>query len=72
MLTDIIRNNKTDRVERFTTPIGYQQITRDMVLSRNDQRLRLVRFETEHLQRAIPMKVVTKTHYGMISFVVVS
>lgn len=35
-----------------------------MVLSRDDQRLKLVRFETEHLQRAIPMKVATRNHYG--------
>uniref|UniRef100_A0A1B0BRR6 Uncharacterized protein n=1 Tax=Glossina palpalis gambiensis TaxID=67801 RepID=A0A1B0BRR6_9MUSC len=64
VLTDIIRNQNTTQVGRFTTPIGFQQITRDMVLSRNDTRLKLVRFDPEHLRRAIPMKVATRHNYG--------
>ncbi|TMW40982.1 hypothetical protein DOY81_013938 [Sarcophaga bullata] len=35
-----------------------------MLLSRSDTRLKLVRFNTEHLRRAIPMKVTTKRNYG--------
>uniref|UniRef100_A0A1A9VHC7 Uncharacterized protein n=1 Tax=Glossina austeni TaxID=7395 RepID=A0A1A9VHC7_GLOAU len=64
VLTNIIRNQNTTQVGRFTTPIGFQQITRDMILSRNDTRLKLVRFDPEHLRRAIPMKVATRHNYG--------
>ncbi|KAI8126169.1 hypothetical protein FF38_09192 [Lucilia cuprina] len=64
VLTDIIRDQNTLKVREFTTPIGYKQITEDMSLSRNDTRLKLVRFKTEHLRRAIPMKVTTKHIYG--------
>lgn len=35
-----------------------------MLLSRNDTRLQLVRFEREHLRRAIPMKVATRQNFG--------
>ncbi|XP_058976699.1 uncharacterized protein LOC131801775 [Musca domestica] len=64
VLTDIIRNQNLTSISKFTTPLGYQQITRDMMLSRDDVRLKLVRFDTEHIRRAIPMKVVTKVNYG--------
>ncbi|XP_067645427.1 uncharacterized protein [Eurosta solidaginis] len=64
VITDIIRNQSTGKVSKFTTPVGFQQITRDMLLSRNDSRLRLVNFETEHLRKAIPMKVATRKNFG--------
>ncbi|XP_061395337.1 uncharacterized protein LOC133330956 [Musca vetustissima] len=64
VLTDIIRNQNISGISKFTTPLGYQQITRDMRLSRDDVRLKLVRFQTEHIRRAIPMKVVTRLNYG--------
>ncbi|XP_019893934.2 uncharacterized protein LOC101894722 isoform X1 [Musca domestica] len=64
VLTDIIRNQDMSTISKLTTPLGYQQITRDMMLSRDDVRLKLVRFDTEHIRRAIPMKVVTKVNYG--------
>lgn len=64
VLTNIIRNQSTLQMKQFTTPFGYKQITRDMLLSKNDSRLKLVRFETEHLRRAIPMRVATKENYG--------
>ena len=64
VLTDTIRHQDAHRIRKFTTPIGFQQITRDMLLSRSDTRLKLVRFNTEHLRRAIPMKVTTKRNYG--------
>ncbi|KAH8386342.1 hypothetical protein KR200_001158, partial [Drosophila serrata] len=64
VLTDIIRLQQADRISDFTTPVGFQQITRDMLLSRNDTRLQLVRFQREHLRRAIPMKVATRQNFG--------
>ncbi|EDV56764.1 uncharacterized protein LOC6547684 [Drosophila erecta] len=64
VMTDIIRQQSADKISEFTTPVGFQQITRDMLLSRNDTRLQLVRFEREHLRRAIPMKVATRQNFG--------
>ncbi|XP_030566427.1 uncharacterized protein LOC115766581 [Drosophila novamexicana] len=64
VMTDIIRQQSADKISEYTTPVGFQQITRDMLLSRNDSRLQLVRFEKEHLRRAIPMKVATRQNYG--------
>lgn len=64
VLTDIIRLQQAERISDFTTPVGFQQITRDMLLSRNDTRLQLVRFQREHLRRAIPMKVATRQNFG--------
>lgn len=64
VMTDIIRQQSAEKISEFTTPVGFQQITRDMLLSRNDSRLQLVRFENEHLRRAIPMKVATRQNYG--------
>ncbi|XP_016996512.2 uncharacterized protein [Drosophila takahashii] len=64
VMTDIIRQQSAERISEFTTPVGFQQITRDMLLSRNDTRLQLVRFEREHLRRAIPMKVATRQNFG--------
>lgn len=64
VMTDIIRQQSADKIGEYTTPVGFQQITRDMLLSRNDSRLQLVRFEKEHLRRAIPMKVATRQNYG--------
>lgn len=67
VLTDTIRKQNSSRISRFTTPVGYQQITQDMMLSRDDTRLKLVRFETEHLRRAIPMRVATRLNYGIVN-----
>ncbi|XP_017053719.1 uncharacterized protein LOC108096543 [Drosophila ficusphila] len=64
VMTDIIRLQSAERISEYTTPVGFQQITRDMLLSRNDTRLQLVRFEREHLRRAIPMKVATRQNFG--------
>ncbi|KMY95982.1 uncharacterized protein LOC6735834 [Drosophila simulans] len=64
VMTDIIRQQSADKISEYTTPVGFQQITRDMLLSRNDTRLQLVRFEREHLRRAIPMKVATRQNFG--------
>lgn len=64
VMTDIIRQQSSEKIGEYTTPVGFQQITRDMLLSRNDSRLQLVRFEKEHLRRAIPMKVATRQNYG--------
>ncbi|XP_037715595.1 uncharacterized protein LOC119550747 [Drosophila subpulchrella] len=64
VMTDIIRQQSAERISEYTTPVGFQQITRDMLLSRNDTRLQLVRFEREHLRRAIPMKVATRQNFG--------
>ncbi|XP_064536093.1 uncharacterized protein LOC135426747 [Drosophila montana] len=64
VMTDIIRQQSADKISEYTTPVGFQQITRDMLLSRNDSRLQLVRFEKEHLRRAIPMKVATRQNFG--------
>ncbi|XP_055844027.1 uncharacterized protein LOC129910616 [Episyrphus balteatus] len=57
VMTDCIREQDQLSISNFTTPIGYQQITRDMQLSKNDARLRLVRFRYQDFHRAIPMKV---------------
>ncbi|XP_053956103.1 uncharacterized protein LOC128861751 [Anastrepha ludens] len=64
VITDIIRTQNAEKINKFTTPVGFQQITRDMLLSRNDTRLKLVRFEMEHLRRAIPMKVSIRKNFG--------
>ncbi|XP_017096532.1 uncharacterized protein [Drosophila bipectinata] len=64
VMTDIIRQQSAEKISEFTTPVGFQQITRDMLLSRNDTRLKLVRFQPEHLRRAIPMKVATRQNFG--------
>ncbi|EDW05172.1 GH22570 [Drosophila grimshawi] len=64
VMTDIIRQQGAEQLSELTTPVGFQQITRDMLLSRNDTRLQLVRFEKEHIRRAIPMKVATRKNFG--------
>lgn len=64
VMTDIIRQQSAEKIGEFTTPVGFQQITRDMLLSRDDSRLQLVRFDREHLRRAIPMRVATRQNYG--------
>ncbi|KAH8401128.1 hypothetical protein KR009_003164 [Drosophila setifemur] len=64
VMTDIIRQQSAERISEFTTPVGFQQITRDMLLSRNDTRLQLVRFQREHLRRSIPMRVATRQNFG--------
>uniref|UniRef100_W8B092 Uncharacterized protein n=2 Tax=Ceratitis capitata TaxID=7213 RepID=W8B092_CERCA len=64
VITDIIRSQDTGGISQFTTPVGFQQITRDMLLSRNDSRLKLVKFDTEHIRKAIPMKVATRKNFG--------
>ncbi|XP_011195696.2 uncharacterized protein LOC105220861 [Zeugodacus cucurbitae] len=64
VITDIIRTQNTGKISQFTTPVGFQQITRDMLLSRNDSRLKLVKFGTEHIRKAIPMKVATRKNFG--------
>lgn len=64
VMTDIIRQQSAELISEYTTPVGFQQITRDMLLSRNDTRLQLVRFKKEHLRRAIPMKVATRQNFG--------
>lgn len=64
VMTDIIRQQSAEKIGEFTTPVGFQQITRDMLLSRNDSRLQLVRFNREHLRRAIPMRVATRQNFG--------
>ncbi|KAH8305872.1 hypothetical protein KR018_000384 [Drosophila ironensis] len=64
VMTDIIRQQSAEKISEYTTPVGFQQITRDMLLSRNDTRLQLVRFQREHLRRAIPMKVATRQNFG--------
>ncbi|XP_075161403.1 uncharacterized protein LOC142234200 isoform X2 [Haematobia irritans] len=64
VITDTVRKQNTEDIQKFTTPMGFKQITEDMLLSRDDKRLQLVRFKTEHLRRAIPMKVVTRWKFG--------
>lgn len=64
VMTNIIRQQSAEKIGEFTTPVGFQQITRDMLLSRDDSRLQLVRFDREHLRRAIPMRVATRQNYG--------
>ncbi|XP_013103975.2 uncharacterized protein LOC106084659 [Stomoxys calcitrans] len=64
VVTNTIRNQNIDGISKFTTPRGYKQITQDMLLSREDTRLKLVRFEVEHFRRTIPIKVVTKFNNG--------
>ncbi|XP_022222998.2 uncharacterized protein LOC111074505 [Drosophila obscura] len=64
VMTDIIRQQSSEKISDYTTPVGFQQITRDMLLSRDDSRLQLVRFQKEHLRRAIPMKVARRQNFG--------
>ncbi|XP_034650900.1 uncharacterized protein LOC117890257 [Drosophila subobscura] len=64
VMTDIIRLQSAEKISEYTTPVGFQQITRDMLLSRDDSRLQLVRFQKEHLRRAIPMKVARRQNFG--------
>ncbi|XP_033246422.1 uncharacterized protein LOC117187735 [Drosophila miranda] len=64
VVTDIIRQQSPEKMSTYTTPVGLQQITRDMLLSRNDNRLQLIRFQREHLRRAIPTKVARRQSFG--------
>ncbi|XP_001360391.4 uncharacterized protein [Drosophila pseudoobscura] len=64
VVTDIIRQQSPEKMSTYTTPVGFQQISRDMLLSRNDNRLQLIRFQREHLRRAIPMKVARRQSFG--------
>lgn len=56
VMTDLIRNQNTLDLNKYTTSIGLKQIGRDMTLSRNDPRLPLIKFREEDIKRAVPLR----------------
>lgn len=63
VLTDFVRRRRFRNVERCTTPMGFKQIKHDLLDGTFDWRLKMMRFEKNHIRRAIPLKVQLLPHY---------
>ncbi|KAH8305965.1 hypothetical protein KR018_007346, partial [Drosophila ironensis] len=63
VVTDFVRRRRISNVERCTTPMGFKQLRHDLLTSSVDWRLNLMRFERQHIRRAIPLKVQLLRHY---------
>lgn len=61
IMTDLIRIKCPNRIRSCSTPLGYKQINHDLMSS--DYRMNLMRFERNHVRRAIPVKVQLVKHY---------
>ncbi|KAH8253716.1 hypothetical protein KR032_006592 [Drosophila birchii] len=64
VFTDFVRRRRNRNVERCSTPMGFKQIKHDLLDDPADWRLDLMRFERNHIKRAIPMKVQLLRHYN--------
>ncbi|EDW31751.1 GL11282 [Drosophila persimilis] len=64
IITDFIRRKRARNVERCSTPMGYKQISHDLIDGTHDWRLQMMRFERRHIHRVIPLKVQLLQHYG--------
>ncbi|XP_020800613.1 uncharacterized protein LOC110177962 [Drosophila serrata] len=63
VFTDFVRRRRNRNVERCSTPMGFKQIKHDLLDDPTDWRLDLMRFERNHIRRAIPLKVQLLRHY---------
>ncbi|KAH8290243.1 hypothetical protein KR054_001386 [Drosophila jambulina] len=63
VFTDFVRRRRNRNVERCSTPMGFKQIKHDLLDDPADWRLELLRFERNHIRRAIPLKVQLLRHY---------
>ncbi|XP_017018817.1 uncharacterized protein [Drosophila kikkawai] len=63
VFTDFVRRRRNRNVERCSTPMGFKQIKHDLLDDPADWRLDLMRFERDHIRRAIPLKVQLLRHY---------
>ncbi|XP_022222999.2 uncharacterized protein LOC111074506 [Drosophila obscura] len=64
IITDFVRRHRSRNVERCSTPMGYKQISHDLIDGARDWRLNMMRFERQHIYRSIPLKVQLLRHYG--------
>lgn len=56
-MTQMVRANEMVNIQRFTTPNGYSQITNDILMSRNDPRLKMLVLRNEDIRRTIPIQI---------------
>lgn len=56
-MSQLVRGGDLLNIERLTTPNGFRQITRDIVVSKNDPRLKMLMLRAEDIRRTIPVKV---------------
>ncbi|KAH8401123.1 hypothetical protein KR009_003160 [Drosophila setifemur] len=63
VLTDFVRRRRVRNVERCSTPMGFKQIKHDLLDDAPDWRLNMMRFDSNHIRRAIPLKVQMLRHY---------
>lgn len=56
-MSQMVRGGDFLNIERLTTPTGFRQITHDIVVSKNDPRLKMLMLRTQDIRRTIPVKV---------------
>lgn len=56
-MTEHLRENKLNEIQRLTTPKGFVQISKDLHVSQNDPRVQLLRFRTQDIRRHIPVRI---------------
>lgn len=56
-LTDHVRSNQMHEIQRITTPKGFVQIANDMLVSKDDPRIRMMHFRWDDIRRTIPVRV---------------
>lgn len=57
MIAKILQTNTIESLEKLTTKDGYAQISTDFQKSINDPRIKLLVFDSKHIQSIIPIKI---------------
>ncbi|XP_030387469.1 uncharacterized protein LOC115634063 [Scaptodrosophila lebanonensis] len=63
VITEIIRQKDPNHIARCTTPLGFKQIKHDLADETENTPLQLMRFQRQHIKRAIPVTVRLMRHY---------
>lgn len=56
-MSQLVRGGDLLNIEKLTTPNGFRQITHDIVVSKNDPRLKMLMLRTQDIRRTIPVRV---------------
>lgn len=56
-MTDLVRNGDVLTMQKVTTKKGFEQVSKDTVLSSEDPRLNLLRFREEDIKKIHPLSV---------------
>lgn len=52
-----MRSNELIDIQRITTPNGFAQISKDILMSRNDPRLKMLVLRNQDIRRTIPIQI---------------